>query len=88
MDTTIVNIQTLVTLKNGGSPQKVYIFAFWKKLALGLNSPYLEKKGTAGLTHVNLSKLYLVTKENKYLKAATKESSAPSGSNEILPFKG
>ena len=88
MDTTRVNIQTLVTLNNGGSPRKVDSFAFGKKLALGLISPYLEKKETAGLTPVNLLKLYLVTNENRYLKAATKESSAPSGSNEILPFKG
>lgn len=83
MDTTRVNVQTLVTLNNGGNS-----FAFGKKLATGLINPYWEKKGTAGLTPDNLVKMYLVTKDNRYLMAATKESSAPSGSDDIFPFKG
>ncbi|XP_063677508.1 uncharacterized protein LOC134813590 [Bolinopsis microptera] len=88
MDTTRVNVQNLVTLNNGGNPRLADSFAFGKKLAMGLINPYLEKKGTAGLTPVNLVKMYLVTKDNRYLMAATKESSAPSHSDDILPFKG
>ena len=91
MDTTRVNVQTLVTLNNGKIPRSGDSFAFGKELAMGLINPYLEKKGTEGLTPVNLVKLYLVTKNNRYLMAATKESSAPStasSSDDILPFKG
>lgn len=89
MDTLRVNIQTLVTLNNGKNPRSVNSFEFGKRLAMGLINPFLQQRDISGLSHIILLKMYLLTRDNKYLSAVNSDSSsATSAEGKILPYQG
>ena len=69
LDTTRVNIQTVVTLNKGGNPRKVDSFDFGKSFALDLIRPYLRKRDISGISHNILMKMYLLTQDMRYLRA-------------------
>ena len=61
MDTTRVNIHTLIALNTGKEPRKVNSFDFGRKLAMDLLTPHLYSRELTGVPQHIILKTYLLS---------------------------
>lgn len=87
MDTTRVNIHTLIALNTGKEPRKVNSFDFGRKLAMDLLTPHLYSRELTGVPQHIILKTYLATGDARFLRHVMKVCDPTQSVVDNLPHR-
>ena len=88
LDTTRVNVQTLVSVNLGKDPRKVNSFDFGHKLAMELITPYLYNRELTNVQQNIVLKMHLATSDDRFLGHVMRVGDRSQAAVEGLPFRG
>ena len=88
LDTTRVNIQTLVSLNSGKDPRKINSFEFGHKLAMALITPHLYSRELSGVPRNILLKMHQATGDDCFLRHVMNVCEPSQSVHDELPYRG